>query len=156
MAALSESVMKNYLKRPLAKKSRWCHIWLAIKPCCLGNLHLKWKVTEERSMEIMVALLESVKKLCLKRPLVEKSRWRYIRLAVKSRYLGNHTSQIKSYYRTLSGSHGRSFRIRHKKLSEAPPSGKIMITSYPVGNETLFSRKLCIPDKKLLRNALRK
>jgi len=30
-------------------------------------------------------------KNCLKRPLAEKSRWRHIRLAIKPRYLGNHT-----------------------------------------------------------------
>jgi len=137
---------------------------------------------------------------------VDKSWWRHIPTAIKSRYLGNHASQIqiyyatlsgshgrsfrihhqkspdalpsgeitmtsyppcnktslsrnqasqiKSYYRTLSESHGRSFRIRHKKLTEAPPSGEIMMTSYPVGNETLLSRKLCIQDKKLLLNTI--
>jgi len=36
-------------------------------------------------------------------------------------YRGNHKSQIKSYYGTLSGSRGRSFRIRHEKSLEAPP-----------------------------------
>jgi len=37
MVALSESVMKNHLKRPLAEKSRLRHIRLAIKPRYLGN-----------------------------------------------------------------------------------------------------------------------
>jgi len=36
MLALSESVMKNRLKRPLAKKQRGRHIRLAIKPRYLG------------------------------------------------------------------------------------------------------------------------
>jgi len=187
----------------------------------------------------MVTLSESVIKNCLKRPLAEKSWWRHIRLAIKPRYLGNHASQIKSYYRTLSGSHGRSFRICvlgmtlncihtdwcpwhdvklhphfivtgsflywcvmrpasqrffihncihhriliisnlvtflgtnslsvlmcskavnqsinqsfricHKKSPEAPPSGEIMMTSYPPCNQTSLSRKPCIPDKNLL------
>jgi len=43
----------------------------------------------------------------------------------------------KSWYRTLSGGHGCSFRIRHEKLpeaspsGEAPPGGQITMTSYP-------------------------
>jgi len=35
--ALSESAMKNCLKRPLAEKSRWRHIRLAIQPRYLVN-----------------------------------------------------------------------------------------------------------------------
>jgi len=209
MVALSQSVMKNRLKRLLAEKSPWRHIRLAIKLRYLGKHASQiisyygtvWrshdrsftirhekppeappsseitmasypacketsisrkpcipdkKNTIERYQEVMVALSESIKKNPLKRLLAEKSRWRHIGFAIIPRYLGNHASPIKSYYRTLSGSHGRSFRIRHKKLPEAPPSGEIMITSYPVGNETLLSRKLCILDKKLLKNAIRK
>jgi len=53
--------------------------------------------------------------MCVQRPLVEDWRWCHIRLAIKARYLGNHASQIKSYYGTLSGNHGRAFRIRHLK-----------------------------------------
>jgi len=34
-----------------------------------------------------------------------------------------------------------------KNLPEAPPSGEITMTSFPVGNETSLSRKPCIPDK---------
>jgi len=49
----------------------------------------------------------------------------------KPRYLGNHAWQLKSYYGTLSGSNGRSFKIRHEKLPEAPNGGEITITSYP-------------------------
>jgi len=67
-----------------------------------------------------------------------------------SHYLGNHTSQIKIYNATLTGSHGRSFRIRPKKLPEAHPSGEIMTTSYPACNETSLYRKPCILDSKLL------
>jgi len=77
----------------------------------------------------------------------DKSRWRHIRLAIKPRYLGNHACQMKSYYGTLSGSVGHSFRIRQEKSPETPPSGEITITSYLVGNETSLSRKPCIPDK---------
>jgi len=53
----------------------------------------------------------------------------------------------KSWYRTLSGSHGRSFSIRHEKSPEAPRSGEIAMTSYPACNETSLSRKPCIRDK---------
>jgi len=70
----------------------------------------------------------------------------------KPRYLGNHASQFKSYYGLLSGSHGRSFRIRHVKVRAAPP-GEVLtmtMTSYTVGNKTSLSRKPCIVDKKLL------
>jgi len=101
----------------------------------------------ERYQEVVVALSESVMKNLLKRSLAEKSRWRPIRLAIKPCYLGNKPSQIKSDYWTLLGNHGRSFRIRHKKTPEAPPSGEITMTSYPVGNETTLSRKPCIPVK---------
>jgi len=104
----------------------------------------------------MVALSEYVIKNCLKRPVVEKSWWRHIRLAMKPRYLGNHASQIKSYYVTLSGSHGRTFRIRHEKSRKAPPGGEIMMLSYSAGNKTSLYRKPCIPDKKLLWNTVGK
>jgi len=56
MVALSESVMKNQLKRPLAEKSRIHHIRFAIKPRYLGNHATQKKVTVERYQEIMVAL----------------------------------------------------------------------------------------------------
>jgi len=62
---------------------------------------------------------------------MEKSRWRQW-LAIKPRYLGNHASKIKSYYGTISGSHGRFFRIRHEKSPETPPGGGQTMTSYPV------------------------
>jgi len=137
MVRLSESVMKNCRKCPLAEKSRWRHIHLAIKPLYLGS-HA-WKVTMEHNQGVMVPLSESVMKNRLKRPLAEKSRWRHIRLAIKPRYLGNHASQMKSYYRTLSGSHGRSFRIRHKKFPEAPSSIEITMTSYPPCNKIALS-----------------
>jgi len=104
----------------------------------------------------MVALSESVIKNRLKRPLADKSRWRHIRLAIKHRYLGNHAYQTKSYYGTLSGSHGRSFIIRHKKSPGVPPGGGLTMTSYPVGNKTSLSRKPYIPDKHFLWNAIGK
>jgi len=46
-------------------------------------------------------------------------------LAIKPRYLGNHASQIKIYYGTLSGSRARSFRIRHKKRLKRPLAEKL-------------------------------
>jgi len=60
---------------------------------------------------------DSENKTCVKCPLVglEESTRRHIRLAIKPRYLGNHASEIKSYYGTLFGSHGLSFRVRHEK-----------------------------------------
>jgi len=88
-------------------------------------------------------------------PLAAKSRWRHGRLAIKPHKLGNHTTQKKSCYGTLTGSHGRYFRIRHAKLSEAPPCEKIAMTSYPACNKTSLYRKPCIPDKKLLWNTIR-
>jgi len=124
---------------------------LSRKPCIQDK-----KVTIERYQEVMVALSESVMKICLKRPLAEKSWWRHIRFAIKPRYLGYHASQIKSYYRTLSGSHGRFFRIRPKKSPEAPLSGEITMTSCPPCNKTSLSRKPCIPDIKLIWNTMRK
>jgi len=109
-----------------------------------------WKVTMDYYQEVMVALPESILKNHLKRPLAEKLRWRPIRLAIKPRYLGNHASQIKSYYGTLSGSHSRSFRICHEKSPEAPPGGEITMTSYPPCNKTSLSPKPCIAHKMLL------
>jgi len=106
--------------------------------------------------ETGVALSDYVNKTCVKRPLAEKSRWRHFWLAIKPRYLGNHASQIKSYYGTLSGRHGRSFRIRHEKLPEAPPRGEITMTSLPACNKTSLSRKPCILKNKLVWNASRK
>jgi len=61
-------------------------------------------------------------------------------LAIKHRYLRNHASQIKSYYGTLSGSHGRSFKIRHEKSPEAPPGGGLTMTSYLVGKKHRYLR----------------
>jgi len=120
------------------------------------------KVSINHDYETGVYLSDSVNKTCVKRPLAEKARWRHIRLAIKPnilikpRYPGNHAPQIKSYYGTLLGSHGLSFRIRHEKLPEAPPSGEFTMTSYPPWNKTSLSRKPCIPDNKLLWNTIRK
>jgi len=57
---------------------------------------------------------------------------------------------------SLSGSHDHSFRIRHEKSPETPPGKKITVTSYPACNKTSLSQKPCVPDKKLLWNAIRK
>jgi len=80
-------------------------------------------------------------KNCVQRPMAEKSRWRHIRLEIKPLKLGNHASQIKSYYETLLGSHGRSFRIRPENMHIAPPGRGLTMKSYPVGNQTSLSRK---------------
>jgi len=52
----------------------------------------------------------------VKRPLAEKSRWRHIWLAIKPRYLGNHASQIKSYYGSLSWSLSNCFYKKQQIL----------------------------------------
>jgi len=157
MVALSESVMKNRLKRPLAEKSRWRHLRLAIKPRHLRNHASQIKrYYMDHYQEVMVALSESVTKNRLKRPLAEKSWWRHLRLAIKPRFIGNHTSQMKSYYGTLWGSRGRSIRMHPEKSPEALPSRKTTMTSYPPCNKTALSRKPCILDKTLLRNTLGK
>jgi len=49
---------------------------------------------------------------------------------------------MKSYFGTLSGSHGGSFRMRHEKSPETPPSEEIMMTSFPVGNKTFLSENM--------------
>jgi len=85
-------------------------------------------------------------------PPAEDGPWRHIRLAIKPRYLGNHASQIKSYYGTLSGSQERFFRIRHEKVRAAPPGGEITMTSYPARHKTSLSQKPCIADKKVTTN----
>jgi len=113
-------------------------------------------ISMNHDYETGVALSDFINKTCAKRPLAEKSLWRHFRLAIKPRYLRNHASQFKNYYRTLSGSHGLSFKIRHENSSEAPPGGEITMTSYPVGNKTSLTRTPCIPDKKLLWSAIRK
>jgi len=114
------------------------------------------KVSMNHDYATGVVISDSVNKTCVKRTLEEKSRWRHIRLAIKPCYLENHAYQIKRFYETLSGSHGRSIRIRHENSSEAPTSGKITMTSYPACNKTSLSRKPCIPDKTLLWNNMRK
>jgi len=103
--------------------------------------------------ETGVALSDSVNKSCVKRLLAEKSRWRHIRLVIKPRYLGNHASQIKSLYRTSSGSHGRSFIIHHENSPEAPLVEKSRWRHIRL---VIKSRKPCITYKKLLWNTIRK
>jgi len=124
----------------------------------LNNSEMVWD-TQIMSMhhdyETGVALSDSINKTCVKCPLAEKLRWRHIRLTIKPCYLGNHASKILSYYGSLSGSHGRSFRILHEKLPEAPPGGEITMTSYPACNKT-SSRKPCITHTNLLCIAIRK
>jgi len=107
-------------------------------------------VSMNHDYETGVALWDSVKKTCVKRPPAEKSRWRHIHLAMKPRYFGSRASQMKSYWGTLSGNNVPFIIIRHENSPEAPPSGEITMTSHPACNKTSLSRKPCIPDKKLL------
>jgi len=63
---------------------------------------------------------------------------------------------IKSYYASLSESHGRSISIRHEKSPEAPLGGEITMTLYPVGNKTSLFWNKCTTTKNLLWNAIKK
>jgi len=54
---------------------------------------------------------------------------------------------VAKMYGLLTGSHGRSFRIRHEKVCAAFPGGGLAMTSRPVGNKTSLSQKPCIADK---------
>jgi len=133
---------QNLCETPLVEKSQWRHIRFYFmvseitrfyfKPRYLGNHVSQITVTMERYQEVVVALSESVIWNRLKRPLVEKSSWRHIRIAINPRYLGNHASQLKSYYLSRSGNHILSFRIHYEKSPEAPLGGEITMTSYPV------------------------
>jgi len=51
---------------------------------------------------------------------------------------------------------GRSLRFRQQNLCETPPVGEITMKLYLTCNKTSLSRKPCIPDTKLLWNAIRK
>jgi len=118
--ALSDSVNKTCVKRSLAEKSRIRHTRLAINPRYLGN-HASQIKSYYRTLSGSHGRSFRIRhKKSPEAPLVEKSQWRHIRLANKLRCLGKHASQMKSYWRTQSGSHGRSFRIRHEKSPEAP------------------------------------
>jgi len=120
MIALSESVKKNCVECPLAEKSWWRHIRLAIKHRYLGNHASQTKSYYGTLAGNHGRSIRFRHKNRLKCPLAKDWRWRHVRLAIKPRYLKNHASQIQIYYGTLSGNHGRSFRIRHEKLREAP------------------------------------
>jgi len=51
---------------------------------------------------------------------------------------------------------GRSIRFRQQNLCLTPQSGRITMTSFPVGNEISLFQKPCIADKKLLWITFRK
>jgi len=146
--ALSDSVIKSrpsgeitMTSYPVGNKT-----WLSRKPCIPDETLLRNAIRKSWSL-----IQNPSWKNRLKRPIAEKSRWRHIRLAIKPRYLGSHASQIKSYYGSLSGSHGRSFRIiRRERTCEVPLNGEITMTSYPASKKTWLSQKPCIEDKKLL------
>jgi len=126
---------------------------LPAKNTMSNNSETVWdtrNISMKHDYETGVVLSDFVNKICVKRPLVEKLRLGHTRLAIKPRYLGNHASQIKSYYGTLSESHGRSFRFRRENSPEAPLCVEITMTSYPASKETSLSPKPCILDKKLV------
>jgi len=154
--ALSDSVNKACVKRALAEKSQWCHNRFKIKPHYLANHASRMKSyyrtlsgSHGRSFRIRHE----------KSPETPPSGGLTMtsdQLAIKPRYLGNHASQIKSYYRTPSVSHVCSFRIRHEKSPEAPPSGEITMKSHPPCNKTSLSRKPCIAHEMLVWITIRK
>jgi len=113
---------KPVLNAPLADKSPWHHIRLAIKPRYLWNHvsqiksyygSLSWSYC--RSFRIHH---EKSPEAPLGSEIMITSYLAHIRLALKPCYLGNHAYRIKSYYGTQSGSHGRSFRVRHEKVHD--------------------------------------
>jgi len=107
----------------------------------LQSVRVETKVTINRQKEVMVIFSESVMKNRLKRSLVEKSPWCHIWFEIKTPLCRKPCIQKKSYYGTLSRSHGRSFRIRHKKSPETPPGEGLTMTSYSASNKTSLSRK---------------
>jgi len=70
--------------------------------------------------EIGVALSDSVDKTNVKRSLAEMTLYP---VGIKTSLSRKPCIPEKSYHGTLSGSHGRSFRIRHEKSPEAPSGG---------------------------------
>jgi len=127
MVALSKSVMKNRMNRPLVDK--WRHILLAIKPIILvyiykSNSLLSTLLNKNCIWQLFPYFMCILLKLQLVNFILNAYQ------SIKNRYLRDHASQIKSYYGTLSGSHGRSFRIRYAKSPEAPPGGEITMMSY--------------------------
>jgi len=97
------------------------------------------EVTMVRYQEVMVALTESVMKNRLK-PHGGKITMTSYLACNKISLSRKPCIPEKSYYGTLSGSHGHSLRIRHEKSPEVPPGGGLTMTSCPVGNKTSLSR----------------
>jgi len=118
-------------------ESRWRHILLALIPRFLGYhaSQIKsyyWSLSGSNGRSFRIHHKKSPEA-----PPAEKSWWCHIRLAIKLRYIGNmHASQIKSYFGTLSGNHGHSFRIHHEKLPEAHPGGEMTMTWYLTCNKS--------------------
>jgi len=146
VVTLSESVMKNRVKRPVEYKSRGRHIKLAIKPRYLASKikshcgTLSW--SHDRSFRLRHEKLREA-------PLAEKSRWCHIRLAIKPHYLRNHAWQLKHYYGTLS-----EIRVALEsvvKSARSPPWRRNHVDVISgLQYKTSLSRKPCIPDEKLL------
>jgi len=142
MVALTESVIKNRLKRILAEDGRLRHIWLAIKPHYLANhasqiksyygtllgspdhsyriRHGKSPETPPGSKITMTSYPACNKTSLSRKPCIRD----------------------KNLLWTLWGSHGRSFRIRHEISHETPPGGGLTMTSCPIGNKTCISETM--------------
>jgi len=114
MVALSESVMKKCVKRPLASKSPCRLIRLAMKARYIGN-HASQIISYCGSLSESHGRSDRIRHENSPdaSPSGEITMTSY-RLAIKPRYLASHASRITSYYGTLSLSHGRTFRIRQK------------------------------------------
>jgi len=142
--------MENRLKHPLAEDWRWRHIRLATKPHCLANhasqikkllgnaIGKSWSLLHNSSWKKGVKRHPGGKMTMTSYPACNKTSLYWIPCI------------LDKHFGSLSGSHGRSFRIRYEKSCEAPPGGGLTMTWGPVGNTTSLSRKPCIADKQLL------
>jgi len=130
--ALSDSVNKTCMKRPLAEKSRWRHFRLAIKPRYLGNhvSHIKsyfgslsgsharsFRIRPKQSSEAPLGekIMMTSYPACNKTLLSQKPCIR----------------DTKLLWNTIRKLWSLDFRIRHEKSREAPPGGQITMRSYP-------------------------
>jgi len=122
--ALSDFVNNTCVKRSLAEKSRWCHIRLAIKPRYLGNHASQIKryygmLSGSRGRSFRISHEKSPETL----PSGEVTMTSYPPCN-KTSLSRKPCIPDKNYYRTLAGSHGRSFRIRHKNRLRRPLAEK--------------------------------
>jgi len=93
--------------------------------------------------EVMVALSESIMKNCVKHPLTEKSRWRHIRFAITSLSRKPFIKAKKLLWNAIRKSFWL-FQTPSWKNTCGALGGGLTMTSYPVGNKSLLSRKPCM------------